>query len=202
VARGPVYDRAYFDRWYRAPASRVFTPTEVDRRVGFAVASAEYLIEQPLRSVLDVCCGEGDWQPRIARLRPRARYVGVDGSAYAVRRFGRRRNLRLGRFGELGRLGLRGPFDLIVCSGALYYIPEKELAPGLRAIAGLLGGAAFLEVFTGRDDLVGDTLPIQARSRSWWMRRMGDAGLHYAGLHFWVGESRVGDLLEFERVRP
>jgi SAM-dependent methyltransferase len=178
----------------------VFTPAEVDRRVAFVIAAAEYLTEEPVRSVLDVCCGEGEWQPRIARLRPRARYVGVDASAYAVRRFGNRRNLELGRFGGLDRLGLRGPFDLIVCSGALYYLSEDELIAGLPALSRLLKGVAFLEIFTRGDDLVGDTVPMLRRSRSWWMRRMRDAGLSYAGLHFWVGARRRQDLLEFERI--
>ena len=39
-----------------------------------------------------------------------------DGSEYAVRRFGRARNIRLARVGEVGRIGLKGPFDLVVCA--------------------------------------------------------------------------------------
>jgi SAM-dependent methyltransferase len=202
VTRPPVYDRKYFDRWYRSADSRVYTPAEVERRVAFVVAGAEFLIERPVRSVLDVCCGEGDWQPILARLRPNARYLGIDASAYAVGRFGARRNLRLGRFGELDRLGLEGPFDLIVCSGALYYIDDAELGPGLKTLAGLIGGVGFLEIFTDRDDLVGDTVSMYPRSRAWWVRRMREVGLHYAGLHFWVGAERVEDLMEFERDRP
>ncbi len=201
MARDPLYDRSYFDRWYRSPKSRVYAPAEVERRVAFVIAGAEFLIERPVRSVLDLCCGEGDWQPLVARIRPRARYVGVDASAYAVGRFGARRNLRLGRFGELDRVGLNGPFDLIVCSGALYYIDGAELGPGLRTIAGLLGGAAFLEIFTDRDDLVGDTVSMFPRSLTWWMRCLHEVGLHYAGLHFWVGAERAADLMEFERGR-
>src|SRR5262245_50233526 len=97
------------------------------RRVQLAVAASEYLLERPIRSVLDVGCGEGRWQPLLRQVRPRIRYVGVDSSAYVVSRYGKRRGLRLGRLGQLGRLGLEGRFDLIVCSDVLHYVERDEL---------------------------------------------------------------------------
>ena len=39
--------------------------------------------------------GEGAWRVQLRRLRPRVRYVGVESSAYAVRRFGRSRGMPL-----------------------------------------------------------------------------------------------------------
>src|SRR4029079_16636751 len=113
----------------------------------------EYLLARPLRSVLDVGCGEGPWQTVLADLRPRAAYVGVATSAYAVERFGARRHLRLGAFGELGRAvpAEEGPFDLIVCVDVLGYVEDADVAPGLAAIAARLGGVALIEVFTAED---------------------------------------------------
>ena len=195
------YDRAYFDRWYRAPGTRVFTPAEVERRVRFAIGAAELVNERPVRRVLDVCCGEGQWQPIVRRLRPRASWLGIDASDYAVARFGRRRNVRHGRFGELGALGLRGTFDLVVCSGALYYISTPELRAGLRAVRGLLDGVAFLEIFTGRDDVVGQVRDMRRRSAAEYERMMRDAGLAHLGLHCWVPAERARELTEFERAR-
>ena len=52
------YDRAYFDHWYRG-RNRVSSRDEVRRKVALAVAACEYFIRHPLRSVLDVGCGEG-----------------------------------------------------------------------------------------------------------------------------------------------
>ena len=195
------YDRAYFDRWYRTPRTRVFTAPEVERRVQFAISAAEFVLERPVRRVLDVGCGEGHWQPVVKRLRPRAVWQGVDVSEYAVARFGRRRNIVLGRFGELGALGLEGPYDLVVCAGALYYIDTPELRTGLAALNGLLDGVAFLEIFTDRDELTGNTQDIHRRSAATYDRLMRDAGLAHMGLHCWVRAERARDMTDFERGR-
>ncbi|NUQ13332.1 MAG: class I SAM-dependent methyltransferase, partial [Gemmatimonadaceae bacterium] len=58
------------------------------RQLGFVVGVTEYLLDRPVRSVLDVGCGEGNWAAVLRGIRPRARYLGVDGSEYAIRRFG------------------------------------------------------------------------------------------------------------------
>ena len=192
------FDRAYFDRWYRSPRTRVFTRAEIERRVRFVLDAAEHVLERPVRRVLDVCCGEGHWQPVIKRLRPPAYYIGIDTSEYAVRRFGRRRNLRLGRFGDLGNLGLEGPFDLIVCAGALYYIDTPELGSGLLAIGKLLDGVAFLEIFTEQDDLTGNVREIIPRSAGEYDRLMRAARLRHLGMHLWVNDARAKGLTEFE----
>ena len=197
----PRYDRAYFDRWYRAPRTRVFTRVEIERRVRFVLDAAEHVNERPVRRVLDVCCGEGHWQPVVKRLRPGAHYTGVDVSEYAIQRFGTRRNLRLGRFGELASLGLEGPFDVIVCTGALYYIDTPEVTVGLRAIGELLEGVAFLEVFTEGDELTGNIGDIRHRTAAEYDRIMRAARLRHLGLHLWVNEERAEELTEFELGR-
>ena len=141
VARdSKAYDQAYFERWYRDPRYALFHHGMLPRRVQLAVAASEYLLERPIRSVLDVGCGEGRWRPLLKHVRPRIRYVGVDSSPYVVARYGKRRHLRLGRLGQLGQLGLEGCFDLIVCSDVLHYVERDELRRGLQAIARLLEG--------------------------------------------------------------
>ena len=94
------YDRDYFDRWYRgedAPKGE----DELLRQVALAVSATESVLNRPLASVLDVGCGEGRWQPVLQRVRPGARYLGIDPSGYAVDRFGEERNLMAGSFREL-----------------------------------------------------------------------------------------------------
>ena len=95
-----TYDRAYFDRWYRG--SEVGGSARLARKVALAVATAEYHLERPLRSVLDIGCGEGGWRAPLLKLRPRASYLGFDASEYATGRYGRARNLHLARF--IGRM--------------------------------------------------------------------------------------------------
>jgi len=195
------YDRVYFERWYRDPATRIHQRAAVERKVRLALAATEYLIQRPVRRVLDVGCGEGPWQPVLARLRPGVRYAGVDSSAYAVRRFGRRRNLRLGTFGDLGTLGLAGRFDLIVCSDALHYVPDGELRPGLRALAALLDGVAWMEFFTRADSITGDFHEMKRRPPSFYDRHLRAAGLVHCGLFCFVREDFAPGVTTFERGR-
>ena len=42
-ARSGVYDRAYFDKWYRDPRHRVRSPAELTRLVTFVLATADYV---------------------------------------------------------------------------------------------------------------------------------------------------------------
>lgn len=180
------YDEAYFDRWYRV--GEFGSPARLERRVRYALGAAEFLLDRPVRRVLDVGCGEGSWQPVLRRLRPAARYVGVDPSEYAVERFGRSRNLRLGSLGSLGEIDLGGPFDLIVCVDVLGYPPGREVRRGLGVIAGLLHGLAFLEVFTSQDLIEGDVDGYRLRRPGVWRKWFAEAGLVGVGPHLYVGD--------------
>jgi SAM-dependent methyltransferase len=83
------YDRAYFDTWYRRRG--IGDARRLGRKVALAVATAEYHLERPIRTVLDIGCGEGAWRAPLLRLRPSIRYLGFDSSDYAVARYGRAR---------------------------------------------------------------------------------------------------------------
>lgn len=193
------YDRAYFDRWYRDPRWAVVRAGELARRVQLAVAAAEYVLGRPVASVLDVGCGEAPWREPLLRARPDARYLGVDASPYVVKRFGRRRNIVLGDVATLGRLGLAGRFDLIVCADVLHYVPAAGLKPGLRAIARLTGGVAWIEVYTREDDTIGDDEEYHRRGAATYRRHFREAGLVPVGLHCCVTRATARRLTSFER---
>lgn len=199
-ARAKRYDRAYFDRWYRG-RGRIHRRAAVERKVRLALAAAEHLLQRPVRSVLDVGCGEAPWQPILHRLRPGIRYAGVDSSDYAVRRFGRRRNIRLGAFGALEEIGLEGPFDLVVCSDVLHYVPDAELRRGLRAMVDLLDGMAWIEVFTREDSIAGDFREMKRRPAAFYDRLFRAAGLVHCGLYCFVREGFGLGTTSFERGR-
>jgi SAM-dependent methyltransferase len=183
------YTQAYFDRWYRHPRHRVRAPAEVARLVALTVSAAEYVLDRPVRTVLDVGAGEGHWRAHLRRLRPRVRYVGVEPSAYAVARYGRARDLRQGTLGALDvpALAREAPegFDLIVACGVLNYVAEAELRAGLRALHALAGGVAFLELFAAGDALTGD-VPANRRPAAWYRRALARAGFVPCGLHLYV----------------
>lgn len=192
------YDRAYFDRWYRHPRSRIDSAESLERKVRLAVSTAEYMLGRPIRTVLDVACGEGRWFPVLRAIRPGVRYTGVDASEYAVQRFGRQRHIRLGSFGGLARLRLRARYDLVVCADALQYVDTPDLRRGLREIHRLLDGVAYLEAFTKEDDMEGDMDGWRVRSAATYRSLFRDAGLRHCGFHCWIDPDRLGNVNALE----
>ena len=200
MARPTRFDRAYFDRWYRDPRRRVFDRTEIARRAALVLATAEYVLERPVRSALDVGCGEGNWRAPLRALRPRISYVGVDSSEYTVRRFGRQRNIAFGSAEELDTLALRGPFDLVIASGVLNFLGERALRRSLRSMARLTNGVAFLEIFARSDDVVGDTHGWDPRPAAFYRRLLRASGLVQCGPHCYVTRARAATLAALERI--
>ena len=195
------YTAAYFDRWYRDPETRVRTPATIARLAALTVSAAEYVLDRPVRTVLDVGAGEGHWRAHLRRLRPRVRYVGVEPSAYAVARYGRARNLRQGTIGTLDVAALRefapDGFDLIVACGVLNYVPDAELRDGLRALSRLSSGVAFLELFSAGDSLTGD-VPRNRRSPTWYRQLLRGAGFVPCGLHLYLTRELARDCAALE----
>lgn len=190
------YDARYFQRWYRE--SHIGGRARLARKVAMAVAVAEYHLQRPLRSVLDVGCGEGAWRAPLLKLRPKLSYLGFDGSEYAVRRYGRSRNLGLARFGDFAELRPCAPVDLLVCSDVLHYLATRELDRGLPGLAELCGGVAFLETFTREDDAEGDEDEYQNRPAAFYRKRFEALGLRQVGSHCWLSPRLATDATALE----
>jgi SAM-dependent methyltransferase len=178
------YDRRYFDTWYRQ--RDVASRPALNRKVALAVALAEYHLGRPIRSVLDVGCGEGAWRAPLLALRPKLHYMGVDSSDYAIARHGARRNLHWLPFGDLAALPPMRPVDLLVCSDVMHYLSDEELKRGLKEFARLCDGVAFLEVFAEGDDIVGDLQEMRRRPAAWYRRAFALAGFTAAGSHLYL----------------
>lgn len=190
------YDQAYFDRWYRHGG--IGGTRRLARKVALAVAMAEYHLERPIRSVLDIGCGEGAWRAPLLKLRPKLHYLGFDSSQYAIGRHGARRNLHFARFGDFERLRPCGPVDLLVCSDVLHYLPVRELDRGLPGLAELCAGVAFLECFTREDEAEGDDDGFVRRPASFYRRRFEAAGFRQAGSHCWLSPTAARDAAALE----
>ncbi|HEY8011167.1 MAG TPA: class I SAM-dependent methyltransferase [Rudaea sp.] len=187
TASRKIYDRTYFDRWYRDPRHAVNSRSLLERKAALAIAVAEYYLGRQVRNVLDVGCGEGTWRASLKKWRPAIDYLGIDSSEYAIARYGRTRNLRLANFGQLDELRLAAGFDLIVCSDVIHYLHAAELRRGLSGIAAMLDGVAFLELFTSRDAPDGDKRGFIARSPKWYLSTFTQAGLTACGSHCYLG---------------
>ena len=190
------YDKAYFDTWYRQRG--IGDPKRLARKVALAVATAEYHLERPLRTVLDIGCGEGAWRAPLLRLRPKLQYLGFDSSEYAIARFGPRRNLHYARFGDFEHLRPCAPVDLLVCSDVLHYLPTRELDRGLPGLAELCGGVAFLETFTREDHAEGDEHAFQERPARFYRRRFEALGFTQLGSHCWLSPALAGSTTALE----
>jgi SAM-dependent methyltransferase len=192
------YNREYYSRWYRDPTTRIATSESLDRKVRLALAASEFMLGRKLRSVLDVGCGEGAWCPVLRRLRPGIAYTGVDASEYVVSKFGRRRNIQAGTFGQLHRLKLRRPFDLVVCADVVQYVDDANLRRGLVQIRRLTGGVAYIETFAKEDAMEGDKDGWIERSERRLRQFFRDAGLTHCGFYCWLDERKITNANRFE----
>lgn len=195
-----VYDEAYFTRWYRDPRTRVHSPEAVRRKVRMVVGVAEYFLRRKVRSVLDIGAGEGAWRAELRRLRPSIRYTGIDPSEYVVRRHGVRRNIRLGSFEDLETMPLARGYDLVVCADVIQYVANAPLERGVRRIASVLSGVAFLESYTTGDEMEGDLAGWHPRSKARYRRLFGAAGLVGCGLHCYMRPELAERSVELELV--
>ena len=192
------YDKAYFDRWYRGRNTRVSTHAEVRRKVSLTVTMSEYFLRRPIRTVLDIGCGEGAWHAPLRKLRPAVRYLGFDASEYAIARYGRARNLRLARFGDFAELRPCPPADLLVCSDVLHYLAPRELDRGLPGLAALCGGVAFLETFAREDRAEGDEHEFRGRPARFYRERFKQLGFTALGSHCWLAPALKGSTTALE----
>lgn len=193
------YDYAYFDRWYRDARRTASQRADLRRQVALALALADWVLGRPARSVLDIGAGEGRWYPELRRQRPGIRYQGVEPSADAVRRHGRRRHLVHGDFDSLPHLGLGGPWDLVVAADVLHYLTANQLRRAVPAMAPFVAGLAFCPTFTGSDAVEGDREGFQPRRAASYRRAFADAGLVQVGPWAWTPRDVAEELAELER---
>ncbi|MEY3360048.1 MAG: hypothetical protein RLZZ537_1053 [Pseudomonadota bacterium] len=193
-----VYDQAYFDRWYRG--KQAADDKALARKVAVAVAVAELHLGHPLRSVLDIGCGEAPWRKHLLKLRPGLHYQGVDASEYVVRRYGHSRNIALAGFGQMQQLRIGPPADLLVCADVLHYVPGAELKRGLEGFPELCSGVAFIDVFCREDAITGDFKGFIARSRAQYRKLFDNIGLAALGSHCYLSPACDSPVSALERL--
>jgi SAM-dependent methyltransferase len=189
------YDRSYYDRWYRG-SNRIRSDAELQRKVVMAVSVAEFFLRRPVRSVLDVGCGEAPWFTHLRALRPRVAYTGIESSDYAIERFGRERNIQRGSVGGLSVQGRR--YDLIVCADVLHYVNDRDVRHGVRAMSRLSRGLVYLEVLTKEDEIIGDLHDFNRRPAQWYRDLCERNNMTFVGPYSWLAPALRPTLAELE----
>jgi len=134
----------------------------------------------------------------LRRERPHLDYLGIEPSAYAVRRYGARRNIRRGGLSSLAASAGRERFDIVICNDVLHYVPAPALRSAMPALAERLRGVAYLSLFTSADDIEGDLHRYLRRSPSFYRRTFEKAGLRSVGMHCWIPETLAHDRAALE----
>jgi hypothetical protein len=106
--------------------------------------------------------------------------------------------VRLGNFGELAKLKLRRPFDLVVCADVIQYVGNADLRRGLAEIRRVTGGIAYIEAFAAEDRMEGDRDGWIDRPERAIRRMFRDAGLTPCGFYCWLDEKKITNANRFE----
>lgn len=168
------FDRAYYDRYYRDPKTRVTDATTVGKLAALTKAWAD-CVGLEVRSILDVGCGVGHWRTAARRKWPRASYHGVEWSRHLCDELGWTHG-SIVDFDPARAFG-GDRFDLVVCQGVLQYLDDRQAAAALRNLARWTGGLLFLEALTDRDwrercDRERTDGDVRLRTAAWHRRRL------------------------------
>jgi len=162
------FDKAYYDRYYRNPATRSATPLAAARQAGFISGYLRYL-EVPVRRILDVGCGLGRVLTAMSDQYPNARTQGVEFSEYICGRYGWTQ-------GSVVDYESKSAFDLVICNDVLAYLDDQACAQAINNLATLSRAALFLGVLTKEDWVLCDqqrTDPDQyLRTKAWYQKRL------------------------------
>jgi hypothetical protein len=199
-----AFNRAYFDRFYEHPDTRVHGKRQISRLTKGVTGMIAWL-GGSIDSVLDIGAGAGLWRDWFKKHRPEVRYVSTDVSAYACKKYGHeRRDVSTWRSSER--------FDLVVCQGVLPYLSDEACASAIDNIGAMTKGFLYLEAITARDlrrvcDLDATDVAVHPRTGAWYRERLGahflsvGCGLYYSkrgGIRFYELEVQDGAQLEEE----
>ena len=87
MATRSKFDKKYYDRFYGGSSDRAAYRRDEQRLGDFVCSYLKYL-GQPVRRVVDIGCGLGQWRDIVAKHFPRASYTGVERSEHLCEKLG------------------------------------------------------------------------------------------------------------------
>jgi len=191
------FGAAYFRQFYTNAATRVTTPTEMRVRARLVTAILSHA-RLPVRSILDAGCGIGLLRKPFEELLPRARYVGIDSSAYLCNRYG-------WTMGSVVDYSPKRPSDLVVCYDVLQYLDDRAASRALSNLGRLSRAALYVSALTREDwrdncDRSLTDRAVHLRPGDWYRRRLR-RNFRYVGLGVWLKRDVTAILWDMERCQ-
>ena len=188
------FGRDYYQRYYFDPRTAVASRAEMRARARLIAALAQHA-GLPVRRILEAGCGTGMLRAPLRRLLPRARYVGLETSAYLCRRYG-------WEHGRIESYRARAQFDLVICYDVLQYLDAGAARRALANFGRLCRGVLYFSALTRFDyahncDRTRTDPHVYLRSAHWYRRRLRRQ-FREAGLGFWLRRGAPLTLWELE----
>ncbi|MBC7982639.1 MAG: class I SAM-dependent methyltransferase [Candidatus Obscuribacterales bacterium] len=177
----PLFDSAYYRRFYLTPNTRAMSREETDTR-GALIGSLVRQLDIRVDRILDVGCGLGWYARPLKKLFPTAHYTGTEFSEYLCNKKG-------WIHGSVVNLKLKGQFDLVICADVLQYLNNRDAERAIGNLAKWCRGVLYFHVPTKRDwqenvDPSGTDSNVQLRSALWYQRQLRKHFVHAGcGVH-------------------
>jgi len=181
VAKGQVFDSAYYRRFYLTPATRAMSREQTDVR-GALIASLARQLDIKVERILDLGCGLGWYERPLRKVFKDASYTGVEYSEYLCKQHG-------WIHGSIVDVKVKGQFDLVICADVIQYLNNRDAERAIDNLARWCRGALYLHVPTRRDwqenvDPSGTDTNVYLRSAAWYRARLRQHFVHAgSGIH-------------------
>ncbi len=191
-----TFEAEFYRRYYVDPRTRVASRADAVRLGRFVCAYTDYL-GFTVRRVLDAGCGLGHLRVPTKAFFPRARYVGLETSAYLCRRHGWVRE-------SVADYAPKEAFDLVFCHDVLQYLDDRTATRALTNLGRLSRGVLYFSVLTAVDwrrnaDRSRTDSGVHLRPAAWYRTRLLR---HFRHLGGGVLVRRGFDPLLWELERP
>ena len=193
--RNEKFDRSYFERYYGKQP--IHTVNEIAH---LATAVHEMLAwwAAPVRSVLEVGAGRGDWGNWYRTLHPTVRVTSTDVSEHSCATFGHKRR-------DIAQWAPKRPFDLVICTDVLQYLDDRAATRALRNLTTATRTCLYFDALTSFDakhtvERSKTDLNVTLRTGDWYRQRLS-RGFTQAGAGLWIRKGSTVVLHELERHR-